>query len=243
MSTENATTFERIVKQRRSMRIYDQQTEYDKDIVRKSLELAILSPNSSNMQLWEFIRVTSPEAKKKIAHFCLNQSAAVSASEMVIFVARPDKYKQSIQFNLDLIHDKSNFESEKSKTRRTKYYKTSMPLFYMKDFMNIAGLLKKAFVTITGIKHPVVRAVSSYDKKVTIHKSVALAAQTFMLAVKSYGYDTCPMEGFDSLRIKKYLQLPRAAQINMIISVGKGTEEGIFYPQSRYKYDEIVKEV
>ena len=235
-------TFEQIVKQRRSMRVYNQEIEYDKEIVKKSLELAILSPSSSNMQLWEFCRITSPDAKKKIAHYCLDQSTATTASELVVVVARPDKYKKSIQFNLNLINDKDSFETPKSKEKRTLYYKKAMPLFYMPDFLNIAGVLKKIFVNIIGLKRPMVREVSAVNKQVTIHKSVALAAQTFMLAVKSYGYDTCPMEGFDSKRVKKYLKLPKGAQINMIISVGKGTDEGIFYPQRRYAYDEIVNE-
>ena len=28
------------------------------------------------------------------------------------------------------------------------------------------------------------------------------------LSMVAYGYDTCPMEGFDSLRVKKVLKLP-----------------------------------
>jgi len=237
------TPFEEVVRLRRSIRVYDQFEEYDANVVKKSLELALLSPNSSNMQLWEFYRITSPEAKLKMAYFCLDQSAAKTARELVVFVARPDKYKKSIQFNLDLVNDKNSFEKEKIRERRRTYYSKAMPLFYTPDFLFILSLLKKLFVTIVGFKKPMVREVTSINKKVTIHKSVGLAAQTFMLAVKSYGYDTCPMEGYDSKRIKKFLKLPRAAEINMVISVGKGTSDGIFYPQARYTYNEVVKEI
>ena len=38
-----------------------------------------------------------------------------------------------------------------------------------------------------------------------------------MLAMASHGYDTCPMEGSDSLRIKKILNLPSGSEINMTI--------------------------
>jgi nitroreductase len=31
-----------------------------------------------------------------------------------------------------------------------------------------------------------------------------LAAQNFMISMAAVNYDTCPMEGFDSLRVKKY---------------------------------------
>jgi nitroreductase len=48
------------------------------------------------------------------------------------------------------------------------------------------------------------------------------------------------MEGFDKKRVKKALGLPRGAEINMIISVGKGTEPGIWGPRFRVPYEEVV---
>lgn len=44
--------------------------------------------------------------------------------------------------------------------------------------------------------------VSENDMRVTAHKSCALAAQTFMIAMANEGYDTCPLEGLDSRRLK-----------------------------------------
>jgi nitroreductase len=118
-----------------------------------------------------------------------------------------------------------------------------MPLFYARDFLFIFSLLKKLLVFFVGLKRPIVREVTVIDKKVTIHKSIALAAQTFMLSVKSQGYDTCPLEGFDSKQIKKYLKLPKRAQINMVVTVGKSAPDGVWYPQRRYDYNEVVKEI
>jgi nitroreductase len=37
-----------------------------------------------------------------------------------------------------------------------------------------------------------------------IAQSAALAAQNFMISMAAINYDTCLMEGFDSLRVKKY---------------------------------------
>jgi nitroreductase len=239
---DEASVFEQIVRSRRSMRIYDNEIQYNPEIVKKSLELAILSPNSSNMQLWEFYRIRSEQAKKVMAHNCLDQRSVETASEIVVFVARPDKYKKSIKFNLETLEHTDNFESERSKNRRRTYYGKLMPLFYAPDRFFILSLLKKVFVFFVGMKRPIVREVSRINKKVTIHKSVALAAQTFMLAIKAQGYDTCPIEGFDSRRIKKQLNLPCKAEINMVVTVGKGTHEGVFYMQRRYPYQEVVFE-
>ncbi len=239
----NAEVFDSIVKSRRSVRIYDQTKPYDKSIVERSLQRAILSPNSSNMQLWEFYRVTDEQTKAKLAEYCMNQLPAKTAQELVVIVARPDKYKKSIQFNLDVINHKDNFEKESRKQKRTKYYKKTMPFFYMPDFLFIVSIFKKILSFAIGLKQPMVREVTVIDKKVTIHKSIALAAQTFMLSVRAEGYDTCPLEGFDSKRIKKLLKLPRKAEINMVIPVGNADKEGIWYPQFRYPYNEVVKEV
>lgn len=238
-----AQIFDQIVNERRSVRIYDSSKPYDKNIVERSLKRAILSPNSSNMQLWEFYRITSKEKKAKVAEYCLNQLPAKTAQELVVFVARPDKYKQSIAFNLDLINSKDSFEKESRREKRRAYYGKAMPLFYMPDFLFLFSILKKIVVSLVGINKPMVREVTAMDKKVTIHKSVALAAQTFMLSIKAEGYDTCPLEGFDSKRIKNLLNLPRKAQINMIICVGNADKDGVWYPRKRYDYEEVVKEI
>ena len=75
--------------------------------------------------------------------------------------------------------------------------------------------------------------------RVVAHKSSALAAQNFMLSMTSNGYDTCPMEGFDSLRVKKALSLTRSSEINMIISCGIRDEKGIYGDQIRVPFEEI----
>lgn len=51
-----------------------------------------------------------------------------------------------------------------------------------------------------------------------VHKSCALVAQTFMLAMSEQNYDTCPLEGFDSQRIKKILNLPQGAEVSLVVA-------------------------
>jgi nitroreductase len=48
------------------------------------------------------------------------------------------------------------------------------------------------------------------------------------------------MEGFDPIRVKKLLTLPKSAEINMIVAVGKGTEAGIHGERKRLPFDEVV---
>ncbi|MBP6635101.1 MAG: nitroreductase family protein, partial [Paludibacter sp.] len=80
------------------------------------------------------------------------------------------------------------------------------------------------------------------DQRVVVHKSCALAAQTFMIAMANEGYDTCPLEGFDSRRVKKLLKLPYGAEINMIISCGiRNGDKGIRGDRFRIPFEEVYK--
>jgi nitroreductase len=63
---------------------------------------------------------------------------------------------------------------------------------------------------------------------------------TFMLAMKAAGYDTCPMEGFDSKRVSKLHNLPSGAEISMIIGCGKGLPEGIYGKRFRVSNEELI---
>ena len=85
---------------------------------------------------------------------------------------------------------------------------------------------------------------SESDQRVVVHKSCALAAQTFMIAMANEGYDTCPLEGFDSRRIKRLLKLPLGAEINMIVSCGiRNGNKGVFGERFRLPFDEVYNEI
>ena len=56
-------------------------------------------------------------------------------------------------------------------------------------------------------------------------RSCGIVAQTIMLAAKSLGYDSCPMDGFDYEKVGKLIQLPDDHVVAMFVAVGKGTKE------------------
>lgn len=65
-------------------------------------------------------------------------------------------------------------------------------------------------------------------------KTTALACENFMLGMTAQGYDTCPMEGFDEVRVQKLLNLPSDAEVVMVIGCGKRAENGVYGPQVRF---------
>jgi nitroreductase len=56
-------------------------------------------------------------------------------------------------------------------------------------------------------------------------RSCGIAAQTIMLAAKSLGYDSCPMDGFDFDKVGELINLPSDHAISMFVVVGKATKE------------------
>jgi len=237
----SAEVFDEIVNTRRAVRVYHP-TDFDPEAVTRSLKRAVLAPSSSNMQLWEFYRFSDPEKLKAISYCCLNQSTTKTAKEIVVVVARPDKWKIRAQRNLDFVRNESSPRVNFSGLTREKYYKTLMPALYNNDIFGVRSLIKKIYVFFLGINKPIVRQVGGTDVRIVIHKSVALAAQTFMLSMTSEGHDTCPVEGFDSKRLKKFMGLPRRAEINMVITCGKRMPEGIYGPRFRVPDGEVIFE-
>ncbi|OBT09433.1 nitroreductase [Vibrio sp. UCD-FRSSP16_10] len=241
LSSPNTNSFSHLIHSRRSVRKYDQTTDFNHDIVKKALDLTVLSPNSSNMQLWEFHRVISQHKKDQLAVLCMGQNAATTANELVVFVTTPDKWKSRAKTNA--AHVRESFAKrtvDDIAKRATKYYEKLIPFIYSNDSLGIKGRLRKILVTCLGIKKPMFREVTKQDLRVCLHKSTSLAAMTFMLAIREQGYDTCPMEGFDSARAKKLLGLGKNDEITMIVSVGKGTEEGIYGQRHRVATEEVI---
>jgi nitroreductase len=233
-------SFDEIIQKRRSNRKFDPNVEVPDEVIQKSLERAILSPNSSNMQLWEFYWIKDPALQKDFHEYCLNQNAARTAKQLVVFVTRQDHWKQRVQWHLDLIKKGITGASTPSQDKLMTYSGKLMPLAYGTDQFGFLSFIRRSLSGLIGAFRPMTRMKGRADQRITVHKSCALAAQTFMLSIAAEGFESCPMEGFDAVRVKKALGLPPMAEVNMIISVGKGTEAGIWGERNRVPYDQVV---
>lgn len=231
---------------RRSTRVY-KNVGIDKLKVKKCIENAALAPNSSNLQLWEFYHITNPNVLDKMAAACFNQNAAKTAQQMVVVVTRKDLWKSRTKANLQFLDDSfSKIDMTEKLERRKKmakdYYSKVIPTIYF-DMFGILGFVKYLIFQIIGLFRPIYRQTRLSDMRIVAHKSAALAAENFMISMAAIGYDTCPMEGSDTLRIKKILGLPHGAEINMVIGCGLRDDSGIYGPRFRVPFDAVYKEI
>ncbi|OFZ19902.1 MAG: nitroreductase [Bdellovibrionales bacterium GWB1_55_8] len=222
--------FRKTVKSRRSVRVFDG-SPVPEHVMRECLELALLSPNSSNLQPWEFHWVRSPEKKAKLVKYCLSQPAAATAAELIVCVARTATWKKNAKQML------KTFEQAKTPVPASAkaYYAKLVPLVYGQGPLGVFGLLKRGGVFLRGIFTVTPREpVSPADMRLWASKTTALGCQTLMLAFRAHGFDTCPMEGQDSARVRALLGLPRDAVIVMTLGVGKRASNGIYGPRVRF---------
>ena len=231
---------------RRSTRVYKEEN-IDTKKVKQCLVNASLAPTSSNLQLWEFYHVTDSDKLKKLAEACFNQSAAKTANQLVVVVARKDLWRKRAKANiafLNKVYKKDNLSErdQKRKKMATNYYSKLIPTIYT-DFLGILGHIKYFVFQIAGLFKPIYRQTRSSDMRIVAHKSAGLAAQNFMTSMAAIGYDTCPMEGSDTLRIKRILGLSRGAEINMVISCGIRDDKGIYGPRFRVPFEDVYFEV
>jgi nitroreductase len=244
METEKTVT--EAIAYRRSVRIYKQENEIDTKLVRKCLENAVLAPTSSNLQLWEFYHITTKEIKKKISSACFDQPAAKTAKQLVVIVVRKDLWSKRAKDNLSFLKksfgDKPVEEYDSREKFALSYYNKLIPLLYV-EFLGILGLIRYVVFNFIGLFKPAYRQHRKSDMRIVAHKSAALAAQNFMISMAAIGYDTCPMEGSDTLRIKRILNLPYGTEINMVVACGIRDPKGVYGTRFRIPFHEVYKEI
>jgi nitroreductase len=212
------------VERRRSIRKYSDK-KVPAAVMNRALDAALLAPNSSNMQTWQFHWVRSHDKKQAIVKACLGQGAAASAQELLVVSVRPSLWTKTSK---DIL---SNAIPPGLEDKMKPYYGKFMPFIYGFQFL---APIKWLMFNLIGFFKPLPRKPwSMRDRAETCIKSAALGCQNFMLAIAAQGFDTCPMEGFDESRVKKILNLKWSDRVVMVISVGDRVDRGVWGPRYR----------
>lgn len=233
----NPEEFDKVVETRRSVRRFTDEPVPD-EVVNHLLDLAMLAPNSCNLQPWEFYVVRDSKVKASLAKACMGQNAATTAQVLIPIVARTDTWLKHCDETLEV------WPQEKVPKIIETFYSKVAKFQYALGPLGSLGLFKKGVYSVAGLFTPVPRGpYSKSEMKEWATKSTALAAQTLMLGFRAYGFDTCPMEGFDHNRVKKILKLPRKANVIMILGVGKRAENGIYHERYRFDRNRFIHEI
>lgn len=221
--------FRKVVHTRRAIRRFTSEDVPD-DVLEDCLDLAMLAPNSCNLQPWEFHVVKAPGLRRELAHACLDQNAATTAPVLIAVVARSNTWSAACDETLRA------WPEEKMPRVVETFYRRIAKIQYWQGPFSSFGLVKKLFYGSVGLFRPVPRGpYSRAEMKVWAVKSTALAAENLMLALRAHGFDSCPMEGMDEARVGRLLKLPRDATVIMVLAAGKRGEKAIYH--RRYRFD------
>lgn len=229
-------TFQAINRTRRAVKDFETIPIPDQDI-QDILEEALLAPSSVNAQPYEIYWMKSPELKAAVAKACNGQRAALQASTLFVFVSGTGIAKKTLK-SYAIHTQQSPLSTEKSRA------------FHRGVIKKMSGFLKIAPLVIWT---PIVGFVSWFLPAISIlpfgalgirnwtAKNSIFAAQNLLLAAAAKGYDTCPMEGFNAVKIASLLNLPYGSVIPVVIAFGKKSETARIEPQWRRSFGDAIK--
>jgi nitroreductase len=231
------STFYSAVESRRTVRDF-LPDPVPQEVLDRGLDAARLAPSSSNLQPWEFVVIRDPELRQLANAACLDQLSARTAPVLIALVTHRDTWRRNRDEILRIFEGRGPLRPSQAS-----YYRRIIPMIYTVGPFGILGPLKRLFSRLASLFKPTPNLMSRSDIRVMAHKSTALAAATFMLAMRAEGFDTCPMEGFDPWRAKAMLDLPPGAEVCMFLAVGRRSETGVWWDRALMPREWAVREI
>ncbi|HEY1467856.1 MAG TPA: nitroreductase family protein [Candidatus Acidoferrum sp.] len=224
--------------QRRAIRVFDP-VEISPALRHELLEAARLAPSSSNSQPYRLFWVSSRDSLRTVAQLCFSQPPAETASALLVAVADIGAWRSTASSQLEWMRA-SGFSPDKIAEfeRKSKLAKW----FFIQGWWNLLGALKwLAFRLINLFKIIGIPPATRQGLFKWATKSTSLACENLMIAAESLGLNTCPMEGFDSRRLARFLRLSsRDHEIVMVIAIGKKSPRHVDQPQWRRPLESTV---
>ncbi len=232
--------FQRALRSRRSVRVFDGE-RLEEALMMDCLRDATLAPTSSNLQTYELVWVREAAKRERLADYCMAQSAATTAGELVVVLARGDLWRRNLDKLVGIMTDNGQKELPEAVDQ---YYRKLLPMVMATDAAGLRNLGRRLVFWWRGRKEAMVRSpINRADHRVFAQVQAALVAQTLMLSAAAHGLDSCPMGGMDAKRIGQLLDLPCGAEVVMVIALGRRKPEGVYGPRVRLAEEDLLKVV
>ena len=204
--------FKQVIENRRSVNLFDTERNVPDNLLREMIELAANTPSGFNIQPWSLILLEDRDSKKRLQQHAWGQDKVSEAPVTMIVLADMDGWKFDNPF-------------------AQKNFKEMVASGAMSPEQE--EWFKNACNTLYG---------ASDERRVAFAcKNTGFFAMSLMLAAKSLGLDTHPMDGFDIDGVRGEFDIPDHYWIMLLLAVGyfrKG--ETLSPPKWRKTYDDIV---
>lgn len=164
-------------------------------ILQQILTLGLRAPSGYNLQPWRFIVLREQENKDKLKACAFNQRQISEAPVVLICCGDRRVFEpEYIESLIQLGKDQGAINEEYAQIMREK-----IPALFQ--------------------YHPSFENVEAWTNRHTM-----LAVAHMMIVAKSYGVDSCPMEGFSSTQVKEAFNIPAEVDICSILCLGYAAE-------------------
>lgn len=204
--------FEQIVNSRRAVNFFDPDRPIDPALVRKMIELASKAPSSFNLQPWNLIVLTDREDKLRLQKCAMNQEKVGTAPVTMIVLADNSGFVEGHETVEQVFQD--SIRSGAMTEAQRDWFKNARNNLY-------------------GRNERITQAFSC--------KNAGFFAMTLMLAAKSLGIDSHPMDGFDHDQVTAEFKIPDHFYIPLLIAFGYfDSRKTLAPPKWRKSYEDIV---
>ena len=203
-------TFMEAMDFRHACKVFDETKKISKEDLNFILEVGRKSPSSFGMEPWKFLVIQDEELKAKIRPFCWDQPQITTCSDLVIFLAKIEDVKPS------------------SGVPAKRFARRNMPQDKLDFYLNIYS------------EH--LSNTLSNDENILAWtaRQCYIASGNMMTAAATKGIDSCPIEGFDKVKVEEVLCLDTSKyQLAVIVPFGYRINEQS--KQLRVDFDKVVE--
>jgi len=201
-----------VINNRRAVNFFDPDKDVPPELLKSMIETGAKAPSSFNLQPWSLIVLRDYEEKLKLQKLAWNQPKVSEAPVILIVLADRHGWEEGHP-----VVEKNFKEMIKSgamtEDQRQWFADARESLYGMSDEM------QQGFAC----------------------KNSGFFAMALMLAAKSLGMDTHPMDGFDHGAVQRAFNIPDNYWIPLLLAVGYFREDAELHPPKwRKTVDEIV---
>ena len=182
------------IQQRRAARAF-KNDPIQEDILETILHLGTQAPSGFNLQPWRFILVKSPENKAKLKECAFNQRQVEEAP--VVLICCGDRAAVSSE-NIETVI-RLGEKHQSMNEQYANYMRNTIPSFAE-------------------------NGPSFGTSEVWTNRHTMLAVAHIMIVAKSYGVDSCPMEGFVTAQVKEAFNIPETVDVCCLLPLGYAAE-------------------
>jgi nitroreductase len=178
-------------------------------ILAEILRLGMRSPSGYNLQPWRFVVLREADSKEKLKACAFNQPQITQAP--VVLICCGDRTVARPDYIESLI--KMGMEQGAMNETYADVVRQQVPALFE--------------------NHPSFETVEAWTNRHTM-----LAVAHLIIVAKSYGVDSCPMEGFSSVQVKEAFKIPDPVDVCCLLCLGYATDPFKKFG-GRFSYEQV----